>query len=280
MDGEARTGRGWPGAVVSAVVATALVAVLPSVPPAEGKGPAAGAPVAAARAPEHPALLPNMTPLPAKDLYITRSSGRRWLRLESGLANIGRGPMEVRSKGTRRCPDGQRHASQVIYHDVDGSNFFKRPVDTEITRRSAGCMVFHPQHDHWHFEAAARYTLRRPDGRNIIVAGKKMSFCLRDSERVPERYGSFHHPLFYGDCGRDTPQGISTGWVDVYQSFLAGQSLRLPKPVGNGRYCLQIRVDPRDELRESDETDNTSLRAFRLRGGSVTVIDPRPCRGR
>ncbi len=104
-----------------------------------------------------------------------------------------------------------------------------------------------------------------------------MSFCLRDTERVPESYGTFHQPQFYGECGRDSPQGVSTGWVDIYQSFLAGQALRLPHQVGNGRYCLQIRADPRDELRESDETDNTSMRAFRLRGDAVSVIDSSIC---
>jgi subtilase family serine protease len=53
--------------------------------------------------------------------------------------------------------------------------------------------------------------------------------------------------------------------------------LRLPRRVGDGRYCLQTRVDPRDELRESDETDNSSMRAFRLRGDAVSVIDSSIC---
>lgn len=111
----------------------------------------------------YPALLPNMTPLQANDLHIERSDGTRWLRLESGLANVGRGPMEVRPNDTKRCPRDQRHASQVIYHDVDGSRFFKRSVDTQSSRRSAGCMVFHRLHDHWHFAAASRFTLRRAE---------------------------------------------------------------------------------------------------------------------
>ena len=263
----------WAAAAV--LIVTAIVVVLPAIAPAEGRGPTADQ--AASREPKYPALLPNMSPLVATDVHIERAGGRRWLRLESGLTNLGRGPMEVRSKAGRRCPEGQRHASQVVYHDVDDSKFFKRTVDTEVTRRSAGCMLFHPQHDHWHFGAAARYSLRRPTGANLLVVGRKLSYCLRDSERVPEQLGTYRQPLFYGDCGRDTPQGISTGWVDIYQSFLAGQALRLPRPVGDGRYCLKIRVDPRDELRESDETDNSSVRAIRLEGDSVRVIDAQAC---
>lgn len=263
----------WAAAAV--LIVTAVVVVLPAIAPAEGRGPTADQ--AASREPKYPALLPNMSPLVATDVHIERAGGRRWLRLESGLTNLGRGPMEVRSKAGRRCPEGQRHASQVVYHDVDDSKFFKRTVDTEVTRRSAGCMLFHPQHDHWHFEAAAKYSLRRPTGATVVVVGRKMSFCLRDSERVPERLGTYHQPSFYGNCGRDTPQGISSGWVDIYQSFLAGQALRLPRPVGDGRYCLKIRVDPRDELRESDETDNSSVRAIRLAGDSVRIIDTEVC---
>ena len=259
----------------SAVTAAALAVVVLGAS-AAGGGPAAPADTAPEPT-QAPALLPNMTPLNANDVHIERTDGTRWLRFESGLANIGRGPMEVRPNDAKRCPGTQRHASQIVYHDVDGSRFFKRRVDTQISRRSAGCMVFHRLHDHWHFEAASRYTLRRPTGDDILVASKKLSFCLRDSERVPESYGTFHQPLFYGACARGTPQGISTGWVDIYQSFLDGQALRLPRRVGDGRYCLQTRVDPRDELRESDETDNTSMRAFRLRGDAVSVIDSSIC---
>jgi len=251
----------------------ALAAVLVSYP-ADGQQLYGAASAKPARAKP---LLPDMTPLVASDVHVERGNGWRWLRFETGLANIGRGPLEVRPNDRRRCRGAQRHATQIAYHDVDGSEFFRRSKDTETSRRSAGCMVFHPDHDHWHLEAASRYTLRRPDGKNVIVASKKMSFCLRDSERVPEQYGTFRHGLFYGACSRNSPQGISAGWVDVYQSFLPGQALRLPRRLDNGRYCLQLRVDPQDQLRESDETNNTSVRAFRLRGDAVTVLDRSVC---
>ncbi len=73
--------------------------------------------------------------------------------------------------------------------------------------------------------------------------------------------------------------GVNIGWTDVYQSFLDGQSLNLGdrKKVPNGRYCLGIRVDPRDALRESDETDNVSLRAIRITRDSVTALPHKVC---
>ena len=52
--------------------------------------------------------------------------------------------------------------------------------DTDLARRSAGCMVFHRYHDHWHFEAASRYTLFKAERPKVNrVARRKMSFCLR-----------------------------------------------------------------------------------------------------
>ena len=231
--------------------------------------------VAADGRPEPASLLPNMTPLRATDIYVTGSGKSRQLRFETSLANIGRGPMEVRPNRALPCPGDQRGASQVIYRDVDGNGFFRRDVDTQYARRKAGCMVFHPTHNHWHFEASSFYSLRPVvDGPNHVAAYRKTSFCLRDSEQVPSRMGTFNHPLYYGACSRDRPMGVNIGWTDVYQSFLDGQSLNLGdrRKVPNGRYCLGIRVDPRDSLKESDEADNVSLRAIQIRGDSVTTL--------
>ena len=224
-------------------------------------------------------LLPDMTPLKAREMVAQLDDGHRRLRFTAGLANIGRGPMEVRPNNAQPCAAHKRHASQVIYRDIDRDHLFRRNVDIEFTRRSAGCMVFHPQHNHWHFEAASRYSVYRPESaKNILVRARKMSFCLRDSERVPARLGTFHHPHYYRECGRDTAQGISTGWVDVYSSYLFGQALRLPDRLTDGVYCLGIRVDPRNELRESDENNNESTRPFRLQGDRVLSVKTDACR--
>ena len=225
-------------------------------------------------------LTPNLIVLKAADLYIQRTSLGRYLRFESGLGNIGRGPIEVRPNNNQSCPEGKRHATQIIYRDVDGSRFYRRDVDTEFARRSAGCMVFHIAHDHWHFQAASRYTLFQPgEDRSLVrVVQRKMSFCLRDSRRLPSRYGgASNRPQFYGGCSKYSPQGISTGWADIYQSFLAGQAVRLPASAGKGLYCLQIKVDPKNLLVESDDEDNTSMRAFTLKGDNVTFQPTARC---
>jgi Lysyl oxidase len=247
---------------------------------ASSAGPTTGtAPAEPARA---QLLKPNLVALKANDLHVQQTARGRFLRFESGIGNVGRGPIEIRPNTSRPCPTGKHHATQIIYRDVDGSRFYRRDVDKRVARRSAGCMVFHPAHDHWHFQAASRYTLFQPDGdrerRLVTVARRKMSFCLRDSERLPERYGAFHYPEFYGACSKNSPQGISVGWVDIYQSFLAGQALRLPDRARDGLYCLHIAVDPRDELVETDDADNDSTRAFELIGDRIRLHNARRCR--
>ena len=135
-------------------------------------------------------------------------------------------------------------------------------------------MVYHPLHHHWHFKASARYTLRTPVAVGqtegvIVSARRKVSFCLRDTARVPVQYGLFDYGLAYGRCTKRSPQGISIGWMDIYQSFLAGQALRLPDDLPNGLYCLETVVDPIDQLVETNNDNNSSVRALRIRGTKV-----------
>jgi len=269
--------------VASAMVATGMAVALAATPGPPGSssarpGEADPAPATSAGGAEvNKPLLPNMVPLRARAIYITGRGESRRLRFETSLASIGHGPMEVRPNARIPCATNKRGASQIIYRDVDGSGSFKRSVDTAISRRKAGCMVFHPSHNHWHFESSSFYSLQ-PVGRKPARASayRKTSFCLRDSERTPEHLGDYDRPMFYGACSRDQPMGVNIGWADVYQSFLDGQSLNLAR-VPNGRYCLTIRVDPRDRLRESDERDNVSQRAIRIRNTSVSMLPNRVC---
>jgi hypothetical protein len=244
--------------------------------PAAGVAPDGSSPsVAAAAAAGKPAaLLPDLTPLRASDLSIERVPGGRRLRFEGTLANVGQGPLELMTNRAHPCPAGERHASQIIYRDVDGNHHFKRSVDKQSKRKSAGCFLYHRQHNHWHFDAAARYRLFKPEVAGYITQARKVSFCLRDSERVPAAVGEFHQGSYYGDCSLSRPEGITAGWADVYESFLSGQSLRLPPRVRSGVYCLSIKVDPKELLYESDEDNNVSYRAFRIRGARTVVPHP------
>ena len=252
----------------------------PTIAPGTAPQTAMGTVMAAAKEPRGELLKPNLVALKANDLSVHHDSRGRLLRFESGIGNAGRGPIEVRPDTSRPCPTGKHHATQVIYRDGDDSGFFRRSADRRLARRSAGCMVFHPAHDHWHFQAASRYALFQPgeERRLVRVARRKMSFCLRDSERLPERYRTARYPEHYRACSKRAPQGTSVGWVDIYQSFLAGQALRLPNSARDGIYCLRTTVDPRDDLVETAERDNSSMRAFKLTGDRIRLRSARVCR--
>jgi hypothetical protein len=212
------------------------------------------------------ALLPNLGVLPASNVSVDTSGRGRRLRFDSTLVNTGDGPMEVVPQQLPRCPRGQRHVAQVVYTDDDGDARYSRRTDRERSAVAAGCMLFHRGHDHWHIDGSAAYSLTRAGSTTPVVARSKVSFCLRDSDRLRRGAGA---PETYGECARDRRQGISVGWSDLYDASLDGQTLPLRAGIGDGDYCLRLRADPRDLFRESDETDNASVVPVRLRGDRV-----------
>jgi hypothetical protein len=292
-----RQALGWLAAAVGIVmvallagvpVRSAAVAAAPSTAGEQAPGtgePAPGtgepAPGTGEPAPEQQPLFPDLVPLRAGDLSVQTVGTVRKLRFASSLANIGLGPLEVRPNRNLPCPRGQHNSTQIVFGDANGNGRYNRWTDTGFTRHRAGCMVYHPYHDHWHFKASARYTLLDPRAAEepvVVSARRKVSFCLRDTNRVPEWYGTWNYPEAYGACSRRSPQGISVGWMDVYQSYLAGQSLQLPKRLEDGVYCLRTVVDPLDQLAEADNENNTSIKALAIKGVRVLPRDQRFCR--
>jgi hypothetical protein len=224
-------------------------------------------------------LRPDMFSLRARDPRITVAGGRRVLRFGAMLANNGPGPMVVRPRRQADCPPGQLLARQRIHVDRNRDGRFQRSIDTGVRSRRAGCMLDHPTHDHWHFDAMAAYRLVDPAPRRRAVVGRpKVSFCLRDNRPIPGTTPR-QRRSFFGDCGRTLAQGISAGWVDLYDASLPGQSLRLPRRMPDGVYCLVLRADPRDQLVETDEDNNARARPVRIRGSLLTTPQVRACRG-
>jgi hypothetical protein len=155
----------------------------------------------------------------------------------------------------------------VIYGDRAGDGRFRRGKDGILATFPAGCMLDHPTHKHWHFDAMARYALTKPGTSTPIASQEKVSFCLRDSRKAPK--GSGPTRRHYGDCGRNKVQGISPGWADVYRADLPGQMLELPEALADGQYCLHSVADPLGLLQETDEDDNAAVRSIRITGNDV-----------
>ncbi|HSK25772.1 MAG TPA: lysyl oxidase family protein [Jiangellales bacterium] len=220
-------------------------------------------------------LLPNLTSPPAEEISLQVVEGVRELRFAGILANPGVAPIEVVPETGPLCPEGQRHVSQVFVHDTDGDGVYTRDVDTETSTRPLGCMLFHPEHDHWHVDSSARYALTRPGDDDPIVSQDKVSFCLRDNR--PTGTAPAEPAIYYGECERDTRQGISAGWADVYQARLPSQKLDLPADLPDGTYCLHTEADPYDLVLESDETDNASVLDVVVAAGTAAPAPTRLC---
>ncbi len=238
--------------------------------------PTSTTPSASESAPD-PRLLPNMRSLQPRNISIKPSASGLSLRFDGTLANVGVGPLEVVPDKERPCPPGQRHASQRIYQDTNANGSFDAGVDRPRTRRPAGCLLFHPTHTHWHLDASARYALTAADGDAVVAEEDKVSFCLRDNERVPGVQAPARDGDGYGKCARDRIQGISVGWADVYDASLPGQELELPRGMPDGVYCLRIDADPLDLLLESVEGDNGVVRAITITGRRVGPATPESC---
>jgi hypothetical protein len=122
----------------------------------------------------------------------------------------------------------------------------------------------------------ASYSLRRAGSSQVLVSRDKVSFCLRDNYRVPrQRVDARRH---FGRCSRNSQQGISPGWVDLYKADLSGQWLRLPANVGSDVLCLDLKADPLGRLVETDETDNATSVAFRVDGRRIRTANSNACR--
>lgn len=167
------------------------------------------------------------------------------LRFSTTTANLGQGAMELR--GGTSYPDGTQDVYQRIYQS-DGS----------FADRLAGRFVFHEAHGHVHFEAYAEYNLRAvlPDDGvgDVVATSGKTSFCLLDVLKTREpQYGEPELPQYSG-C--ESEQGISVGWADMYENGLADQWIDVTG-VPEGKYWLEVVVDPEDHLLEMNEANNT-----------------------
>jgi Lysyl oxidase len=226
-------------------------------------------------------LLPDLRAIRATDFELqVTPGGRRLLRLTTEVGNTGRGPLELRPAAGDCDGDGDfrndRLAFQRVFADANGNGLFESKVDTGFRDHLAGCMHFHPQHDHWHFRGFASYALvNRRNGRTV-ASTNKVSFCAIDTDpRWPELPG-FSTSVGYLRCDATQPQGISVGWGDIYGSGLPGQFLNLTG-VGPGRYCVVTVADPQGRVQELNEANNGTGVSLRLRKRGRVASGGQPC---
>jgi lysyl oxidase len=121
----------------------------------------------------------------------------------------------------------------------------------------AGTFIFHPEHNHFHFERYAVYMLRPVNAPG--ASGRqsyKTSFCVMDTTKVDARLPGAPKKQVYTSCNA-IKQGMSVGFGDTYRYYLAGQAIDL---TGNpdGQYELTVDIDPENHIVETSNDDNTA----------------------
>jgi hypothetical protein len=229
----------------------------PDTPPLDGPGQDEPRPNASAGL-----YLPDLRTLPLFDLHIrVLPGGQRSLRLANTIWNSGQGPLEL--TGEFNAVTNRTRVVQHI-HTADGG---WREV-------LVGEFVWHPTHDHWHFDEFTLYelwTLKADHSLDQVVASSdKLSYCVIDSDVVDRELPGFSPRRSYANCGQ-RQQGLSVGWGDTYKSFLDGQSLDLTG-LPDGFYALTSRVNPNGVIRETDYTNNSTRAYLALLGDQLIVV--------
>jgi hypothetical protein len=248
-------------------------------------------------------LLPNLVSLPARNPHLrtgayfadhgtertpscypeeaAEQGARRCLRFDQVIANLGEGPFELRYRMEGLATD--RQLRQRVYSS-DGSNT-DFVVDT---------YEFHPAHAHFHYKNFGQAFLyrQRPDGSLAKVReSRKNGFCMIDVEDTRFGVGPNGRPstgeaprtYYFPRCNAPTERdatgtymvnGISPGWADVYNWFLADQYIEITG-LADGLYVLETVANPAHTVHETNLDDNAARVLIRLRGDDVEIV-PRP----
>lgn len=126
--------------------------------------------------------------------------------------------------------------------------------------------TWHACHNHYHsIESFVSYELYSATNGSLIAVGHKASFCLEDS--VCAMDGGYARYA----CSAGS-QGISVNCGDMYGRYLDCQWIDVTD-VPPGRYSLQLHVNPRGEILESDFTNNRAGCTVQLMAnGYVQVV--------
>ena len=222
-----------------------------------------------------PQLLPDIVMQPIVELRVIKNRGVKLLRFSSIIGNRGSGVVELLPRRDDCDGNGDfsddRSAVQQVYLDTNGTGAYEPDVDRKGPATPAGCSFFHPEHNHWHFEEFARYTLSRPTSGRVVASAEKVSFCVRDSIRFASGLPGSPSIPAYGECSSDSISGLSVGWADYYGYYLPGQELDIRGLPGH-RFCLRLVSDPTNRLEESNDDNNERSTLIRIRKQKVTDL--------
>jgi hypothetical protein len=194
--------------------------------------------------------------------------GRRLLRFDSIIVNVGAGNFEVH--GSRPGTDiPEMTVTQRVFNNAGGYR----------NRSTTARMYFSGDgHDHWHLRNLQLYSLiRLADGKRVRT-GDKHGFCFWDNVS----FGSSQEEFYTASssppaCGRSpknlrVTMGLSSGWGDIYPTWLPDQFIDITG-VPSGTYRLRGVADPSNWFLEENNTNNFTWLDIRIRAdNTVSVI--------
>ncbi|MDP9397028.1 MAG: lysyl oxidase family protein [Actinomycetota bacterium] len=215
-------------------------------------------------------LLPDLRMAPMTNFSIEETrGGRRLLRFDSVIVNVGKGRFEARGSRPDQATELMR-TSQRVYNTAGRYR----------TVRTAAQMYYSGDgHDHWHVRDLEQFTFVSKEGGTGVGTLAKHGFCFFDN--VPYRLGLPRAPRFpyYSDCGNEgdlrVRMGLSVGWGDLYDARLIDQYVDI-SDLPDGRYRMTGTADPQRWFKESNPRNNASWVDLDIRGTDVRVLARSP----
>ena len=218
----------------------------------------------------------------------TETKGNYYLSVAT--PNVGYGPVHVKASNYFICGTDTLYYANGIADTCPGGTYPKQLIrqiiyikmgeTMDTVLRWAGSMTYHPLHKHMHVDDWSYYSIRikNPEEPNplkwqSVAETTKTGFCLMDfGSCTSTKYNDYcidaqgnalnnpadipNYGLGGGEytCGFD--QGISAGFLDVYNQYLPTMSIPIPDDLCDGDYYLVVQVDPLDYFLEMDTTNN------------------------
>lgn len=204
--------------------------------------------------PQELGTLPDLAPLPIKDLRLIKFNGRTILKFTASFWNQGKRHFELATDPQTEIRNGETY--QAVRQPIarkDGSH----------RNKVVGSFAWHAPHKHYHYSDFADYVfsfIKPADGVQMSNTPKtvrqKTTFCIRDNEPLSLALPGAPKKAVFPTCGQ-SKQGISIGWVDVYKSTLPDQYIDV-HDMPAGTYSLSFFLDPNYRFAEERKDNNIS----------------------
>jgi lysyl oxidase len=216
-----------------------------------------------ARAPAGAAtdVLPDLRMARLQHLQIQNTAdGRKLLRFDSIVVNVGAGRFEVHGSRTNTSTD--MTVRQRIFDTAGGSRY----VDTAARMYFGG-----DGHNHWHVRDLEDYALARLDNGRKVGTGAKHGFCFFDNYPFGASQSAYYKGCGSNPAALQQSMGLSRGWGDIYLSSLPDQYIDVTG-LTSGRYKLRAAADAANWFSETNNANNFTWVDIQISGNSVSVI--------